>query len=228
VAPDQRGYSRGARPPEPDAYGTQRLVDDVTAVSDALGMKRFDLVGHDWGGLLGWLVASRRPERVRTLAVVSTPHPLALREALDGDEVARSAAGRSVAQLVEPHAEQRMLEPDGSGGNLDRLLTGSGLDEEHARIYVEAMREPGALSGALNWFRAMDPGVLDALEPVGVPTLYVWSTGDRAFGRQTAERSARHVRASYRFEVLEDVPHWIPERAPERFCALLLDHLLAH
>jgi pimeloyl-ACP methyl ester carboxylesterase len=103
----------------------------------------------------------------------------------------------------------------------------SGLSEERAREYLEAMKEPGALTGALNWYRALPyeaSAVRDA-KPVTAPTLYVWSTGDVALGRKAAELTARFVSGPYRFEILEGVPHWIPEEAPDAVVRLLLEHL---
>ena len=64
VAFDQRGYSPGARPDDVAAYAVPALVDDVLAVADALGFQRFHLVGHDWGCVVGWSVASLHPDRV--------------------------------------------------------------------------------------------------------------------------------------------------------------------
>ena len=86
VAPDQRGYCTGARPTETGDYGTEHLLGDVMALADSMEMETFDLVGHDWGGMLAWIVASQNPGRVRSLSVVSTPHPLALQHALRGGD----------------------------------------------------------------------------------------------------------------------------------------------
>jgi pimeloyl-ACP methyl ester carboxylesterase len=228
LAPDQRGYCPGARPTDPSAYATERLVADVLAVADALDMERFDLVGHDWGGMLGWIVAARHADRVRTLSVLSTPHPFALREVLGGADQGPVGHRQAMAQFVETGVPERLLGPDGNGGNLSGLLTESGLDEHDARMYVEALKEPGALAAALNWYRSMDTEIVRDLGPVTVPTLYVWSTGDRAFNREAAESTARHVRADYVFEVLDDVSHWIPETAADRLSSLVLAHLTAH
>jgi pimeloyl-ACP methyl ester carboxylesterase len=93
---------------------------------------------------------------------------------------------------------------------------------------VAALTEPGALTAALNWYRAMDRGVLEGLEPVSVPTLYVWSSGDDAIGRSAAEGTAEFVRGPYTFEVLENVSHWVPEMAPVELSNLLIRHLGAH
>ena len=223
VAPDLRGYSCGARPTDVADYGTEHLVRDVLDLADSMEMETFDLVGHDWGGMLAWIVASRHPGRVRTLSVVSTPHPVALRHALLGADAALGAATDSFRAPDVP--EQLLLGPDGGGGGLATVLAETGLDDEDARMYVAALVEPGALTAALNWYRAMDDSALRDLQPVAVPTLYVWSTGDGAFGRTAAEATEDNVQGPYTFEVLENVSHWIPEMAPVELSELLLRHL---
>jgi pimeloyl-ACP methyl ester carboxylesterase len=229
VAPDLRGYCRGARPAEVGAYAMEHLLGDVLALADSMEMEAFDLVGHDWGGMLAWIVATGNPDRVRTLAVVSTPHPLALERALAGADPSQAAQGAATDAFRVPEVPERLLlGADGSGSGLATVLTETGLDDEDARMYVAALTEPGALTAALNWFRAMDRGALDGLGPVLVPTLYVWSTGDDAFGRAAAESTAAFVGGPYTFEVLENVSHWIPEMAPVELSELLIRHLSAH
>ena len=225
VAPDQRGYSTGARPSEVADYAMEHLLGDVLALADAMEMDTFDLVGHDCGGLVSWLAASRHPGRVRSLSVVSTPHPLALQHALLGGDPAQAAPAAALdayCQLDVP--ERLLLGADGSGSGLLELLTGSGLAEADARVYISVLTQPGALTAALNWYRAMGRTDLSDLAPVAVPTLYVWSSGDGAIGRVAAEATAQCVQAPYRFAEL-DAPHWIPEVAPARLSELLLSHL---
>ncbi len=229
VAFDQRGYSPGARPEGVEAYRTGELVEDVVAVADALGMDRFDLVGHDWGGMVAWLVAGRHPGRVRTLSVFSTPHPGAFGAALlgrDADQVSRSSY---IEVFREPGtAERALLGEDGSGEGLRVMFAATGLPSEEVGVFVEAMREPGALTAALNWYRAMSMEELAGMGPITMPTLYVWSTDDVALGRSAAEGTAGWVEGPYRFEVLDSVSHWIPEAAPEAASALLIEHLEGH
>ncbi len=226
VAPDLRGYCCGARPAEVGDYATDHLVGDVLALADSMEMETFDLVGHDWGGMIAWLVASRHPARLRSLSVVSTPHPLALQRALLGGDAAQAARGAAMASFAPPEVPERLLlGPDGSGSGLATLLAETGLDDEDARVYVAALTEPGAMTAALNWYRAMDAAAPAGLEPVTVPTLYVWSTGDGAFARTAAEDTAGCVRGPYTFEVLENVSHWIPEMAPVELSDLLIRHL---
>ncbi len=229
VAPDLRGYSRGARPPEVEAYATALLVGDVLALADASEMEAFDLVGHDWGGMLAWIVAAGHPERVRTLAVVSTPHPWALERALRGGDPAQVAQGAATDAFRAPERPERLLlGAEGTGTGLATVLAESGLDEDDTRVYVRVLAEPCALTAALNWYRAMDRGVLEGLGAVTVPTLYVWPTGDDAVGRDAADGTAEFVEGPYTFEVLENVSHWVPEMAPAELSSLLIRHLAAH
>ena len=223
VAFDQRGYAPTARPEGASHYAMAHLVADVVAVADRLGADRFDLVGHDWGGAVAWQVAARHPERLRTLAVVSTPHPAAFAKALrsGGDQAERSAYMGFFRQVGT--AEEALCADGGAG--LRRLFERSGLDGDAADEYVRALGEPAAMTAALNWYRAADIGDVRTMGPVTTPTLYVWSTDDVALGREAAEATADHVEGPYRFEVLEGGSHWIPEEAPEELNRLLLEHL---
>lgn len=229
VAPDQRGYSPGARPTAVAAYGVPRLVADVLAIADTMAMGTFDLVGHDWGGMLAWVVAARHPERVRSLTVLSTPHPEAIRAVVAQGDTDQAAALAATEAFRVPEEPERQLLGEGAGSHgvpgLRRLLIDSGLDTDVAAGYVAALAAPGALTAALNWYRAMDPADVVGLVPVVVPTLYVWSTGDRSLGQRAAEATAEWVAGRYRFEVLTGVSHWIPEQAPDELHRLLLDHL---
>jgi pimeloyl-ACP methyl ester carboxylesterase len=220
VAPDQRGYARGARPAELDAYRIDSLVADVVGFADALGAGRFHLVGHDWGGAIAWYVAGRHGDRLRTLTVVSTPHPVPFARSIREGEQRRKSAYMITFRSDE--AEGMFL--DNGAARLRSLYADTGMhDTEAAAEYVRVLSEPGALTGALNYYRANS--FQEPLGPIRVPTMYVWSTDDIALGREAAEGTAEHVEGPYRFEVLEGVSHWLPEEAPEALNGLLLDHL---
>lgn len=227
VAPDQRGYSPGARPTEPAEYTMATLVDDVLGLADALGWDTFHLVGHDWGGAVAWQVAGRHPERLRTLTSVSTPHPHALAAAksagpsADGED--QAAKSSYMDTFRSDGAEDLFLADDRALFRL--MMEGSGLDAESGAHYLEAFATREAMSGALNWYRGADPADAADLGPITTRTLYVWSTDDIALGRLAAELTAEHVAGPYRFEVLDGVSHWVPEEAPADLAALVLDHL---
>jgi pimeloyl-ACP methyl ester carboxylesterase len=226
VAPDLRGYSVGARPPDVADYALDRLLSDVLALADTMEMDTFDLVGHDWGGLLSWVVAARHPERVRSLSVASTPHPLALRHALSGGDREQSGRSGDTDAFRRPSVpEQLLLGADGSGSGLCRVLAASGLGPADVSEYTAVLTQPGAMTAALNWFRAMNEEDLADLPLVVVSTLYVWSSGDAALGQSAAEASANFVAGPYQFVVLDGVNHWIPETAPHQLARLLIGHL---
>lgn len=231
LAIDQRGYSPGARPSEVDDYGIDKLAADVIAVAGATGIDGFDVVGHDWGAIVAWVLAAWHPGLVRTVTAVSVPHPAAFGQALlggDDDQVRRSSY---IDVFRQPGvAEQVLLGEDGSGDGLRAMFTASGMTAgaPDVEVFVEAMRQPGALTAALNWYRAMSAEAFAGVGPITVPTLYVWSTADIALGRVAAEATADWVTGPYRFEVLEDVSHWIPETAPDALNGMLLEHLGAY
>ena len=222
VAFDQRGYSPGARPEAVEAYAMEHLVSDVLAVADWIGGHTFHLVGHDWGGAVAWQAAGRYPHRLRTLTVLSTPHPSAFAQAFTsgGDQQERSAY---VDFFRSPEAEPTFLADDAAG--LKNMYAVTGLSDEDAAPYVEVMRQPGALTGGLNWYRAADLTATEGLGPISMPTLYIWSTEDPALGREAAEATGQFVEGPYRFEIIEGIGHWVPEHAAERVNDLLLEHL---
>lgn len=222
VAPDQRGYSSGARPDDVADYAIDHLVADVLAIADETGAHQFDLVGHDWGGAVAWAVAARYPDRLRTLTALATPHPAAYQEALGGGDTDQASRASYVQFFRQEDSQDLMLANDATG--LRGLYVGSGMPEEDAAVYLEAMKEPGRLRAALNWYRANDIGNAE-LGAVAVPTMYVWSSDDVALGPDAAHATAKHVTGPYRFEVLDGASHWQTEARPAEVTALLLDHL---
>jgi pimeloyl-ACP methyl ester carboxylesterase len=224
VAIDQRGYSPGARPPGVADYALPGLLADVLAVIDELG-GTVDLVGHDWGGVVGWQLAARHPERLRTLTVASTPNQLAINavHAAVPEERERFAYIRT---FREPgRAERALLDDDARGL---RALFGSSVAPERVETDVRALQQPGAMTAALNWYRAMAREDADGLGLVTVPTTYVWGSDDIAFSRAVAEASGAYVDADYTFVPLEGVSHWIPDEAPGVLADEILARVLAH
>jgi pimeloyl-ACP methyl ester carboxylesterase len=225
VAPDQRGYSPGARPEGVPAYRMPLLAADVVGMLDALGADRADVVGHDWGAAVAWQLASRHPDRVRTLTPVSVPHPLAFVDALRHDDDQRERSAYMQLFRVEGKAEEVLLRTDDAG--LRAFFGGAEATADVDR-YIALMREPGVLTKCLNWYRAQDLADIEDVGPTTVPTLYVWSDDDRALGPVAAHATASHVTGPYRFEVLHGVSHWVPEEAPEQLATWILEHLAAH
>ncbi|WP_369137137.1 alpha/beta fold hydrolase [Modestobacter versicolor] len=222
LAPDQRGYSPRARPAGRSAYALREVVDDVLALLDAAGLSSAHVVGHDWGGIAGWALAAWHPWRVRTLTALSVPHPAAMGQAMVHSDQALRSSYIGLFQL--PRVPEGVLLA-GGGTVLRRMLTSGGLPADRVEEYVDRMRQPGALTAALNWYRAMPAAGRTPVGTVRVPTLHVWGDGDAFLGRAATEATARFVDAPYALEVLEGVNHWIPELAAERTGELVTAHV---
>ena len=224
-APDQLGYSPGARPDEVDAYSAQNIAQVTCDLMTALGLPRADVVGHDWGANVAWTLAAWHADRVRSLTAVSVPHPAAYTAAFRADPEQKERSGYIRLFWQAGKAEEVLLADDAR--RLRRMLSGSdgetGVPAEAIDEYVAVLSAPGALTAALNWYRAMSSGT--RVDPVGVPTTFVWSDGDVAIGRTAAEACVSHVTGDYSFVELSGVTHWIPEQAPEQLVEAILGRL---
>jgi pimeloyl-ACP methyl ester carboxylesterase len=220
LVPDQRGYSPGARPASRPAYVLEALADDVVALLDAAGVEQAHVVGHDWGGAVAWYLGSRRADRVRSLTVLSTPHPAAMSAAWF-----RSSQGlRSwyIAAFQLPVLPELVM---GAGGG--RLFVGglrrSGLNPERAAHYAARMREPGALRAALGWYRAIGVTRHRGAGRVAVPTTYLVGRRDPFFSAAAVRRTADLVTGPYRLVEL-DAGHWLPETRAADVAAAVRGH----
>lgn len=222
LAPDQRGYSTGARPAAVTAYTLDRLAGDVLALADRAGWDRFDVLGHDWGGGVAWYLGSRHADRVRTVSVASTPHPLSLWRAFRGPQALRSWY---VLLFQLPWLPEALL---GAGGGklAARLCAASGAEDPEAMGRLLTDRRTA--TGALNWYRTLRLGNSPTAGRVSVPSLYVWSDGDVALGRDAAEHTRDHVDGAYTFVELAGVSHWIPDERPVELAEAVLAMLGRH
>jgi pimeloyl-ACP methyl ester carboxylesterase len=219
-AVDQLGYSPGARPAEVGAYALPHLAQVTADLMTAMAVPRADVVGHDWGANVAWGLAAWHADRVRSLTAVSVPHPTAFTAAWrsDPEQQERSAYIRLFWQ--EGKAEEVLL---ADGARRLRRMYGGAVPAEAVDEYVAVLSAPGALTAALNWYRAMSSGI--PVDPVAVPTTFVWSDGDAAIGRTAAAGCADSVTGDFRLVELAGVSHWIPEQAPEALAAAILDRL---
>lgn len=225
VAFDQRGYSPGARPTSDEAYRLDAVGRDVVGVADALGVDRFHLVGHDWGGVVAWWVAATSPERLRSVASLSTPHPAAFAEAMRHLDQRRRSA-------YMPLFRSR-LGPAILGGadhlGLRTLFALGGLPSRYSRGPLDvAARDPGWLPAALAWYRANDLTAVTDVGDITVPTLFAWGAADPALGPHAAYATGEHVVGPYRFVPLPGAGHWLPELAADAVNRLLLEHVAVH
>ncbi|HET8681449.1 MAG TPA: alpha/beta hydrolase [Micromonosporaceae bacterium] len=211
VAPDQRGYSPGARPRDVDAYQMAECVADALALLSTLDIETAHVVGHDWGAIVGWHLAAMHPERVRTLTALSVPHPLAYARAIATDPQQQERGAYLRLFRIPGKAEEVLL---AEGARRLRAMF-VGLDPAVVEGYVRPLLEPGALTAVLAWSRALSLADAERLGPVPVPTTYVWSDDDPAVAGSAAHACAAHVTGDYRFVALAGAGHWLTDVVPD-------------
>jgi pimeloyl-ACP methyl ester carboxylesterase len=221
IAPDLRGFGASDRPEGVASYAMPTLVDDVLGILGALGVDRVAVVGHDWGAGIGWALASLYPQRVRRYAALSVGHPahyfVDLRQ--------REMSWYMLLFLVEGVAEEMLSRDDWA---LLRDWTRHPVDIER---YVRDLARPGALTAALNYYRANIPvqafaGVpTRTLPSVSCPVLGVWSDGDIGCGEAQMLAAQQQVRGPWRYHRIAGAGHWIPLDAPDELTTLLVDFL---
>ncbi|MBB3039681.1 alpha/beta fold hydrolase [Hoyosella altamirensis] len=217
---DQRGYSPGARPKGRMAYRMSELVGDARAMIDATGADKVHVAGHDWGAIVAWTLASRHPERVRTLTTVSVPHPGAFAASmLRSDQLARSY---HMLLFQAPWLPELTVNQFPTA--IESALKKSGMTPTQIEAFRSEIVEDGALTGGLNWYRAMVfAGQGGSAKRVHIPTTHVWSDRDPAIGRKSAELTAEYVAAPFKLEVIEGVSHWVPEEAPDVLARIIIE-----
>ncbi len=230
VAPDLRGYGASDKPPR--GYDAYTLSDDVAGLVRALGARDVHLVGHDWGGFLGWTTATLHPRTVRTLTVVSMAHPHRLWEGLRERHQAR--ASRYIAGFQLPRIpEGRLRRGDLVSELLDRWGGPDFPDAETDQRCREAMAIPAAAHCALEYYRW---AVRSQARPEGarfrevmqrqvtVPVLTLHGALDTCILPSTVEGSQRWAAGGYRAELLPGVGHFPHQEAPDAVTAAVLAH----
>jgi pimeloyl-ACP methyl ester carboxylesterase len=212
IAPDQRGYSRGARPRRRRDYRVRHLVSDVAALVEQVDGP-VHVVGHDWGAVVAWALAIRRPDLVRSLVAVSVPHPTAYTRALLTSRQLRRSWYIVLFNL--PFLTERLAARP--GGRFDATMKRTGMTDDDVARFRREMVDDGALHYALGWYRALPLGDLAAGSDlrVAVPTTMVWSNRDGAIDRAGVNATVRYVDADYELVVLDGADHWIPVHEPE-------------
>lgn len=221
LAPDQRGYSPGARPSGRRQYTGDQLADDIVALLDAAGIDRAHIVGHDWGGGIAWGFADRHADRTRTLTVISTPHPQAMVRAGARGQLLKSWY---MFAFQLPWIPEAFLGAGIKRGSFAKALERSGLPRQAALHNERKMAEPGCLTGGLNWYRGLPFSLSSPVGRISVPTTYIWGNRDAFLGRAAAQATASWVTADYRFEEV-DGDHWIPENQAQRMAELVLERV---
>jgi pimeloyl-ACP methyl ester carboxylesterase len=217
IAPDLRGFGASDKPADVAAYALKHTVVDALSVLDALDVGTAHVVAHDWGAGAAWGLVAFAPDRVEKFVTLSVGHPQAFKDA--GFEQHMRSWYMLLFQFED--IAEKWFEQNGA------TMLARHPDRDEA---LQALKEPGALTASLGWYRAnAHPRTLvnDTvnLPPVTTPTMGVWSSGDDALTEAQMKQSARYVDGPFRYERLDGVGHWMQVEAPDAINALLLDFL---
>ena len=224
VAPDLRGYNLSSKPASVDQYQTEYIVEDLYALVRCLGQHRFFLVGHDWGGVVAWILASRYPRSVEKLIIINAPHPAVFARELR-ENPAQQQASQYMVMFRNPQAEQFLSENNYAA--LVESVLGEGLKEgyfteEDRNRYVEAWSQPGALTGGLNYYRAaaLGPSLRDKPQEdkllcgqIDVPTLVIWGEKDQYLLTGNLQGLDQFV-LNLTVKRIPDASHWVVHEKP--------------
>jgi len=231
IVPDLRGYGASDRPTGTAAYAFPQLVGDVVGLINALGHGYAHLVGHDWGGSLCWATSALMPDKVRSLMILNAPHPVASAECRQVPEQQQKSWYMLLFQF-EGVAEEWLLK-DGAA-NLSAFVFDTAapgtFPPEERRVFTDALMRPGAMTAALEYYRAnIPPGNWlkppPDLPPVTVPTTIMWADADAYMTPLLLERSITKVEGPLEVVMLEGVSHWAQQEAPDLVTAAMRDHL---
>ncbi len=223
VAPDLRGYNLSDKPVGVDAYRIEKLVGDVAGLLRALGREKAHIVGHDWGAVVAWEFAMRRPEMTDRLAILNVPHPVEMLKGLRRPAQLKKSWYMFFFQL--PGVPERLI---ARNDFLYLRKTFKGYPRADVDKYVEAARRSRGMNGPINYYRAAMRGAArgrgPAYRPIPASTLVIWGEQDAFLGKEMARPDARWV-PNARVEFLPNASHWVQVDAPTEVNALLLAHL---
>ncbi|RJY08179.1 alpha/beta fold hydrolase [Aurantiacibacter aquimixticola] len=237
IAPDQRGYGDSSRPEGAEHYEAQALVGDVFGLAQALGVERFTVIGHDWGGALAWGVAAfgQASGVVERAVIANAPHPAVFQRLLFEDMSQREAS--QYMRAFRDPANDALVREHGLAPLLMKAVDWTGKvenDPAEQKLLIEQWADPDRAFAMLNWYRASGIAVPPMQEPVGlppsyaepafpkiaIPTLVVWGMGDEALLPANVDRLGDWVE-DLTVERVEGAGHFIPWEAPDKVNAAL-------
>ena len=225
-APNLRGYGRTTRPPRVLDYAMPHLVADVAGLIDAAGKKSTLLIGHDWGGGVGWHFAQKPPRPIEGYVVLNCPHPAKLMAHLfRWPQIAKSWY---MFFFQIPGLPEWMLTRNGAkaiGDSFrDSAFDKSRFPDEVLDVFRKNACLPGAMTAMLNWYRALFRTMSlwrgKSAPIIDVPTLLIWGERDFALGKELSIGTDKYVR-DLTVRYLPNASHWVQQDAPVEVNAIL-------
>lgn len=221
IAPDQRGYSNGARPKSKTDYKVEYLVEDVFSLANEFGFEKFHLVGHDWGASVGWVATATNPNRIITWTPLSVPHLDAFTQALEFDEDQKRMS-RYFKFFKLPIIPELFFSIN-NHKNLKSIWSES--SNEQKEEYLKVFKQKGALKASLNWYRVnINSENIANLGDISTTTQFIWGIKDTALGRKGAEQTENYMKGKYNFIEL-DLGHWLIQEDYDTISSTILNFI---
>lgn len=212
IIPDQRGYNLSEKPKNIKSYCVDTLVEDVNGLIRALDYEKVNLVGHDWGGAIAWMLAIKHPEKLHRLGIINMPHPVVMKRFLERnlEQVSRSLYALFFQLPWLPETILRIGNWSVAANSMRRSAKPNTFDRENIQRYKEAWSQPGAMTAMLNWYRAAfwhRPEITNDMR-VRVRTLMLWGVNDVALTYQMARPSLDYCDDG-RLIFFPEASHWV-------------------
>lgn len=234
IVPDQRGYNLSDKLGKVTAYDVDILAKDIVGLFDHFGIKKANLAGHDWGAVVAWTVALNHPERLEKLVILNVPHPDVMVDFILNDKAQRKKSWYVFFFQIQFFVEWILSR--NNFHNLERMLVGSGrkstFTADELAEYKKAWSQPGALTGMLNWYRAIVRRSLKYVlqrrnvppRRVKTPTLMLWGKRDAALSHEMVEPSIK-LCESGQAVLYEKATHWVHHDESDEVNKRLIDFL---
>lgn len=218
IVPDQRGYNLSDKPKGISSYDVETLAKDIIGLFDHFGIQKAKLIGHDWGAVVAWTIALNHPERLEKLAILNVPHPDVMTRFILKNPVQRKKSWYVFFFQIPWFVEWTLRRRDFH--DLARMLVLSGrkntFTPEEVTEYKKAWAQKGALTGMVNWYRAIMRGSLKyafqpnkiPARPVKVPVLMLWGKRDVALSHEMVQPSI-DLCDNGRFVLFDKATHWV-------------------
>jgi len=225
IVPDQRGYNLSTKPSGVASYALTELVSDVIAIADQLGQEKIFLAGHDWGAAVAWSTALLHPQRITKLAVLNVPHPSVMRKFLS-TRPRQFLRSWYIFFFQLPWLPEALFSAFnfhiGSRSLLRSSRPGTFSTEDLAQ-YRAAWSQPGALTGMINWYRALfHTRAKFPDKTVRVPARILWGQRDAFLLAEMAHESLRYCTNAELF-TFPNATHWLQHEEPARVSELMID-----
>lgn len=231
VAPDLRGFNLSDKPIGIEQYKTDIVATDIAELIKKLGFEKAHIIGHDWGGATAWTFAALYPELTDKLVVLNCPHPKVMLKSLKSNPV-------QIFRSWYMFYHQIPLLPEYLYDNVLPLFfkqffrgwmyNKQNFSDADLKAFVLAFRQTGALTGGLNYYRAMmqtKPNTSIFRNKIAADTLLIWGEGDRALGKELTNNTEDYIAGDFQLNFIQNCSHWTQNDCPDEVNNQLLAFL---